>query len=111
MSTSPVTTLPAPPSTAPCSGEHVIPRSSRPWVQDCPACDGQGKTRDVDYFDDGTTQLVWCKCEACDGSGQLANCISCDEILPAPEADKRGYVCECCTEALTVDDLDMRGVA
>lgn len=87
-------TLPAPPD----SGEYLIPsiRSIHRWVEQCPGCDGHRTTLDQD--DDGRD--IYVRCEACDGSGEIANCVQCDEIMPAPEGDRRGYRCEhCCKES------------
>ncbi len=90
------------PSTLPAPASGIIRarrRARDKWIEQCPACEGYGHTTDVDY-DDDDKRLVVVMCEFCEGSGQLANCVACDEIMSAPEADSRGYVCAHCTEQL-----------
>jgi RecJ-like exonuclease len=94
------TTLPPPPS-----GEHPVPRSRQRWVEECPSCEGRGETLDVDY-DDGDKRLILVTCEYCDGSGELANCVACDEIMPAPEAERNAFLCGGCVERLNGRDAE-----
>ncbi len=64
-------------------------------VSPCCACGGSGQTEDQDY-DEDRSWTVRVRCEACDGTGQLADCDLCDEPMPLSEAELNGYVCGPC---------------
>lgn len=48
--------------------------------QPCCECDGQGLTRSEDWDEHGS-HIVNVTCEACDGHGELTDCVGCDEPI------------------------------
>jgi hypothetical protein len=51
----------------------------------CTGCDGQGWTL-AEEWDDLGRYAVNVRCEACDGQGELAECVECREPMP-PSGD------------------------
>lgn len=68
--------------------------------QCCLECDGRG--RELSCEPDEPTCFV--RCEACDGSGELADCACCDEPTALPELEDRGGHCFKCAAALELGD-------
>lgn len=70
----------------------------------CRDCDGAGRTLAEDHDEHGTHHID-VTCEGCEGTGELINCRSCDEPIPAGDA----RVCAgCMLLANRIDDADER---
>lgn len=87
-------TMPAPP---PSSRERPSVVSKRFAIESCPSCDRRGKHHVLDT-DDDNPRVVEVLCEACSGSGELASCMNCYGVMPAPEAEKQAFLCVGCRE-------------
>lgn len=70
----------------------------------CTDCDGIGETRVEDYDEHGA-YIVYVTCEACQGAGELSECLGCREPAPPPELDQFGGRCMACASEGLVTDL------
>ena len=85
-------------------------KARRPQIQDCAACDGRGRTSDVDSDEYGSW-TVTVRCEACQGSGMTTSCVRCLDVVSLPEAEEgSGHCCSCRIELETVDADEARRV-
>jgi DnaJ-class molecular chaperone len=71
--------------------------------QDCPDCDGLGRFAE----DDGDSEdpcVRIARCEGCDGTGVLVDCVICDEPMPLSDAEQGSGHCPQCRAELEQSD-------
>lgn len=71
----------------------------------CDACEGRGRTFDLDEDEYGPIRTVT-RCESCEGSGSLTHCVRCGDVMSVPAAELASYRCGPCTRELEIGDYE-----